>query len=155
MTLTAFIIALVTSLVTFTRAQQTQELSYSLIEETPVGYRVGDVISDAGIRSIFDDDESVLSQLEFSFLAIDPHFRNNFNIDTKTGVITVAQTIDRDVTCAAVTSCVINMDVGIRPIAYFRQIKIAVTLTDLNDNEPAFDETAVVVAVPENGVEGE
>ena len=146
---------LVTSLLTLALAQQAQELSYSLVEETPVGYRVADVISDARIRSIFDDDDAILDQLEYSFLALDPDFRDNFVIDATTGVITVAQTIDRDVTCAAVTSCIIKMDVGIRPVAYFHQIKISVTLTDLNDNAPAFDESAVVVAIPENGVEGE
>ena len=143
---------LFTVIVSLISAQDGQELSYTMPEESPIGHVIADVIDAARLRDVYAAD--VLPTLEYFFLSQNPRFESYFDIDTHTGVLSIARPIDRDVICAGMTQCVANMDIGIRPVRHFRQIKVFVTVTDINDNVPSFEESSVVIGIPENGIEG-
>lgn len=89
---------------------------------------------------------SVLDQLTFAFLSNPDSL---FNLDARSGVLTAARRIDRDQLCPGQRSCVVLVDVGVQPARYFRKLRVEVSFSDINDNEPRFQETAVRLDVSE------
>jgi len=98
-------------------------IRYQIREELPAGTRVGNIVSDAGLRRRFP--KNVMSVLEYRFLS-DPAIP--LVIGLSDGVIRTSGVIDRDVMpgCRQRDSCDVLLDVTVQPVAYFLIIKISV-----------------------------
>jgi len=98
-------------------------IRYQIQEELPAGTRVGNVVSDAGLRRRFP--KNVMSLLEYRFLS-DPAIP--LVIGLSDGVIRTSGVIDRDSmpACRQRDSCDVLLDVTVQPVAYFLIIKISV-----------------------------
>jgi len=131
-------------------------LEYRVNEELPAGEYVGDVARDYG----FDQElpVSTLSLLRFSFLTLPTAGdRMYFSIDERTGVIRTSAPIDREEICPEKTwtpagdeeSCTIKFDVAVRPIEYFRIIKVRIEIIDINDNAPLFTTNSLSIDISE------
>ena len=98
-------------------------IRYQIQEELPAGTRVGNVISDAGLRRRFP--KNVLPLLEYRFLS-DPAIP--LVIGLSDGIIRTSGVIDRDSMprCRQRDSCDVLLDVTVQPVAYFLIIKISI-----------------------------
>lgn len=98
-------------------------IRYQIQEELPAGTRVGNVISDAGLRRRFP--KNVMPLLEYRFLS-DPAIP--LSIGLSDGVIRTSGVIDRDSMpgCRQRDTCDVLLDVTVQPVAYFLIIKISV-----------------------------
>ena len=98
LSLNVFALLFTSLLVTFATAQERIKLEYTLEEETTSGHVIGDVVSGAHLYQLYTDD--VLQSLEYFFLSQTSEFLPYFSVDQHTGVLSVAQPIDRDTICA-------------------------------------------------------
>ena len=115
------------------RAKQT--ITYDIWEESEVGTFIGNLATDARLNRIFN--ATILQTLIYTFLGQSEH-AHFFHMDESTGRLIIAEEIDRDVLCPQRGECEISLDVAIRPIEYFRIIKLSIIIQDLNDNSPRF-----------------
>ena len=127
---------LVVMLCTTTRGLK-QPVSYEVRDEARAGTFVGNIPSDAQLSDVYESSE--LRQLMYSFLTQNEHSRL-FSLDETTGILETSQRLDRDVIeiCIGQPSCVITLDVAVKPSAFFRVIKVRVRILDRNDNAPTF-----------------
>lgn len=104
-------------------------IRYQIQEELPAGTRVGNIVSDAGLRRRFP--KNVVSLLEYRFLS-DPEIP--LAIGLTDGVIRTSGVIDRDSIpgCRQRDSCDVLLDVTVQPVAYFLIIKISVEVRYFN-----------------------
>jgi hypothetical protein len=77
-----------------------------------------------------------------------------FSIDPLSGVIRTQVQIDRDRICSMRHVCVVLLDVVVSPPQYFRLIRIAVDIIDINDHAPEFPLPEVEIRVPESAMVG-
>lgn len=98
-------------------------IRYQIQEELPAGTRVGNVVSDAGLRRRFP--KNVVLLLEYRFLS-EPAIP--LVIGLSDGVIRTSGVIDRDSMprCRQRDSCDVLLDVTVQPVAYFLIIKISI-----------------------------
>ena len=133
-------------------------LEYRVKEELPAGEYVGDVSRD--YRFDHKLPVSIVSLLRFSFLTLPTAGdRIYFAIDERTGVIRTSAPIDREEVCPEKTSgstqdggevsCTIMFDIAVRPIEYFRIIKVRIQIIDINDNAPQFTPSFLSIDVSE------
>jgi len=107
-------------------------LEYTVAEQLPVKTFVGNVATDAGFDKKYPTD--TFDQLRYGFLTL-PSAGDlvYFSIDEETGVIRTATTIDRETACfdnrilaGAEDRCSIKFDVAVRPIKYFRIVRVLI-----------------------------
>jgi hypothetical protein len=130
-------------------AQNIVEVAYSLDEELPVGTRVGDVIRDANLTSLYDSD--VIGRLQFGFFR---QRSTDFAIDESSGVISTSGRIDRDVICPGSEVCLTRFDIALYPVNYFRIVRVTVAILDRNDNAPTFPDRKLKLDVLESAPPG-
>ena len=101
-------------------------IRYQIQEELPAGTRVGNIVSDAGLRRRFP--KNVVSLLEYRFLS-EPAIP--LVIGLSDGVIRTSGIIDRDSMprCRQRDSCDVLLDVTVQPVAYFLIIKISIEVS--------------------------
>ena len=73
--------------------------------------------------------------------------------------MTTTNTIDRERLCpptstGVVDDCVVQLDVSVTPVDYFRVIRVRVHVEDLNDNAPRFPVDAITVSIYELATAG-
>jgi len=145
------LVAVVSAHVTRVTCSSEMVLEYAVAEELPVGTFVGNVATDAGFDRKYSS--AIFDRLRYGFLTL-PGAGDvvYFSIDERTGVIRTATNIDREAACtdtrmlASSTSgsgrdedqCLLRFDVAVRPIEYFRIVRVRVEIVDVNDNGPAF-----------------
>jgi len=130
------------------RSGEEMVLEYAVDEELPVDRFVGNVATDAGFHR--KHSSPVFDRLRYGFLTL-PGDGDlvYFSIDERTGVIRTAAVIDRETACTdgrrpiAETDddrgrCLIKFDVAVRPIEYFRIVRVRVEIADVNDHAPTF-----------------
>jgi len=135
-------------------------LEYTVAEELPVETFVGNVATDAEFDRKYPTD--TFDQLRYGFLTL-PSAGDliYFSINKRTGVIRTAATIDRETACTdnriSTTSgrvgenrCSIKFDVAVRPIEYFRIVRVRVKIVDINDNTPAFSPDFMALEISES-----
>jgi len=98
-------------------------IRYQIQEELPAGTRVGNVVSDAGLRRTYPKD--VVTLFEYRFLS-EPAIP--LAIGLRDGVIRTSGVIDRDSMprCRQRDRCDVLLDVTVQPVNYFLIIKISV-----------------------------
>jgi len=108
-------------------------LTYSIDEEQPSGTIAADVRRDSGLSTKHSPSE--LSTFSFKFLKQRPEFTMN----ATTGVIRIANPLDRDVICPSQKACVVEVDVAVfRGQHVAHVIKVLFNVQDINDNAPRF-----------------
>ena len=124
---------------------------YIIEEELEADSLIGNIVEKSGLSTKYDP--SILRNLRYSYLTQSDN-RDLFNLDERTGDLTAAATLDRDVICPKQTVCKISLDVAVQPVQYFEAIKIFITVLDLNDNAPAFPQEAMASSLSESTVPG-
>lgn len=130
-------------------------LEYFILEEEPRNTFVGDLASDA--RLVDKHGMDILKQLRFHFVSSAPSLphRKLFHLSPETGVLSTADTVDRETACESrITECTVGLDVYVTPTAYFEIIKIQLHILDVNDNSPRFPVAALSISVPEESPPG-
>jgi len=82
-----------------------------------------------------------------------------FEVDAVSGDIRASGRVDREDLCSSEDlagggTCDVQLDVVVQPLAFFRIIRVTVTVTDVNDNAPIFADSELVLTVPESAVVG-
>jgi len=131
------------------------EVHYLFEEEQPVGTVVGNVVDDAKLAEHYDVE--TLRRLTYRFLKRRPD--SVFAVNSATGVIRASGRVDREELCtpkdmAEGESCDVQLDVVVQPLAFFRIIRVTVTVTDVNDHAPTFTDTEQAIGVPESAAVG-
>jgi hypothetical protein len=137
-------------------------LHYSILEEVGPGSTfVGNLLADF-LESLKAEATGKITEHPPEQLALLPgRHQSLFTIDPKSGVLRTRGPIDRDVICAAELmagdavddSCVLTLEVAvIRPVESFRAFNIQVTVEDVNDNVPKFDQERYTILISENAV---
>jgi len=123
------------------------ELHYTIPEELPMGHVIADLVADARLAAHYPTDVVVSGQLRFALLT-SPAMP--VTVDESSGRLITSGRIDREAICAAASArCRVRLDVAVHPVQYFRIVKIAVDVADVNDNAPVFRPAAVVRDVSE------
>ena len=125
--------------------QEEVYIEYEILEEQSPQTFVGNIISDGGLGDSHADD--VLRQLRFAFL--NPLSTEYFQMETESGLLWTAQTLDRELICPQSTTCELTLDIAVQPIEYFQIIKVSVRLVDLNDNTPTFEQEVILLEISE------
>ena len=127
-------------------------LAYELSEERPAGTFVGNVVIDSHL----DDTWSAIdfNSMRFSFLPQREPHADYFRIEDTTGVIRTTRRIDRDIICINQLKCDVSLNVMVQPGQYFQILKVRVTILDLNDNPPVFQDERIVRYIPEGALPG-
>lgn len=123
------------------------ELRYSLLSKPVVGSEVGGWPSSSSGPSSSGFDRSL------------------FSVDEVLGTIRTADKLDREALCRrtteiqhttslTVTPCIVRFDVAVRPMTYFRIVRVRVEVLDVNDNEPTFPVDSISLALPETAAPG-
>uniref|UniRef100_A0A5S6QZT1 Cadherin domain protein n=1 Tax=Trichuris muris TaxID=70415 RepID=A0A5S6QZT1_TRIMR len=115
----------------------------STSEDTPVG---ASLIQLAAV----DADYGLNSRIAYH-LSAEGNERNTFNIDVNSGVIRLAHTLDREAV-AAYNLTAMAVDKGQPPL--LGQANVIVTVTDVNDNPPRFQQDQYKFDVKENSPRG-
>lgn len=122
------------------------ELHYQIEEEVPVGTMVGNVVVDAEVGHGLPAE--VRRSLRFKFLT-SPHI--NVTVDELTGNLMTSGRIDRETLCRELDQqCIIRQSVAVHPIQFFKIVKVAFTVIDINDNSPEFQPNRLVHEVIES-----
>lgn len=112
-------------------------------------------VSDPGTSVIrvqaYDRDEGNNSAIVYSLLNTPDTHSGWFQIDPRTGLITTRQSVDCE-TDPVPQLTVVAMDSGYPPLS--STATVLVTIHDVNDNEPIFDQSFYNVSVPENEAKG-
>lgn len=112
-------------------------------------------VSDPGTSVIqvvaTDKDEGNNSAISYSLLESPETHSGWFQIDPRSGLVTTREHVDCE-TDPVPKLTVIATDNGFPPLS--SSATVFVTIHDVNDNEPIFDQSFYNVSVPENGAEG-
>lgn len=137
MTSSVVVLTLLLLMTTTTAWSRDDVVNYQLLEESPAGTLLGNLIKD--VRGLASAAEN---RLRFSIVTshITSSAQGQFEVGERDGRLMTSSQIDREEVCPYrdVTECVIQLDVAVRPLSVFRLIKVAVTVIDINDNSPAF-----------------
>lgn len=128
-------------------AQRLIDVHYKIQEELPNGSFVGNIVNDANLSALYNHVE--FTELRFRFKnPIQPP--NSFVLDPITGVLeTGSNRIDREELCPNEEVCTIVLGIEITPVKLYKQIKVTVTIVDINDNEPSFPSEHLILEVSE------
>ena len=127
-------------------------VTYKIVEEQEANTYIGNVLQDARINQKYD--KYVISKLKFSILTQPNLDKDYFKINENSGILRVAQQLDRDKICPHKSDCTVSFDVAIEPVDYFQLVKVQIIIADLNDNEPSFAEKEVTFDILESAPAG-
>ena len=111
---------------------------YVLREEQPNGTYVGNLRTDVGLSSKYNEEQ--LAAMTFSVLRHGPHV-DDFTVNSTSGVMKTSKRLDRDRICPGRESCVVTLDVAARSSKVSHITKVSVELKDINDNAPKFPQS--------------
>ncbi|KAM6356952.1 LOW QUALITY PROTEIN: uncharacterized protein FN964_006020 [Alca torda] len=120
------------------------QLRYSVPEEMPKGSFVGDVAKDLALDLPVLQDRGIRVTLEGK--------GQYFALDIKTGHLYVNERIDREQLCGRKADCVIKSEILLK--GQMKIYKVAIHVTDINDNTPLFQLSEFVLRANENAVKG-
>ncbi|XP_042588346.1 protocadherin alpha-3-like isoform X8 [Cyprinus carpio] len=116
------------------------QIVYSVSEEVNIGTVVGNVVKDMNLN--VQDLESRAFQLVFGTRT------RYFDVNLKSGVLYVAERIDREQLCPNTPSCSLNFEAIVNhPLSLSRVI---VNVNDMNDNSPAFPVETQILNISES-----
>ncbi len=116
------------------------QIVYSVSEEVNIGTVVGNVVKDMHLN--VQDLESRAFQLVFGTRT------RYFDVNLKSGVLYVAERIDREQLCPNTPSCSLNFEAIVNhPLSLSRVI---VNVNDVNDNSPAFPAETQILNISES-----
>jgi len=100
-----------------------------------------------------------MKNLYLALFIVDDAAERQFAVKRTGGLLTTTKMVDRERLCpstssAVVEDCVIQLDVSITPVNYFRVIRVRVHVEDINDNAPRFPVDAVTVSMYELATTG-
>ena len=112
--------------------------TYPVSEELPVGTFIGDILQDFDLASKYDAFQ--VAGMRFQFLST-PDFP--ISLVPESGVLRTSEVIDRESLCpeTVIPICSDNVDVIAlieEPMTILEIIKVAIIVTDINDNSPSF-----------------
>ncbi|XP_050976445.1 protocadherin gamma-C3 [Labeo rohita] len=116
------------------------QIVYSVSEEVNIGTVVGNVVKDMNLN--VQDLESRAFQLVFGSRT------RYFDVNLKSGVLYVAERIDREQLCPNTPSCSLNFEAIVNhPLSLSRVI---VNVNDVNDNSPTFPVETQILNISES-----
>ena len=122
-------------------------LQYDIFEEEQVPMTIVDLFRASGLRDQHTTEEVASMSLEIA--AHERNYDDFFSI-TSTGMLQVANRLDRDAICPNERTCQINLDIQVQPYEFFEIIKVELSIMDKNDNAPSFgDSTEFVLSITE------
>jgi len=135
--MTSSIVVLMSLLLATTPAQSRDDtVEYRLLEESPAGTLVGDLLHDVPALA------GPIDRLRFSIVTsrITSSAQRQFKVGQRDGRLMTSSRIDREGACPNrdVIDCVIRLDVAVRPLSVFRLIRVIMSIIDINDNSPVF-----------------
>ncbi|XP_039621712.1 protocadherin-11 X-linked isoform X2 [Polypterus senegalus] len=144
---TVFTVTLFTCIIFHAAAQ---EKDYTVREEQPEGYFIGNLLKDLDIA--LDPDVKLSSPLRFKLV-----YKTGdiplVRVEGNTGDIFTSDRIDREKLCSGVYNenrCFYEVEVAVLPDEVFRLVKIRFLIEDINDNAPLFQSTVINISIPEN-----
>ena len=115
-------------------------LQYSIYEQVPKNSFIGDVREDSRLRSTASAED--YSQINYSLLSQGNTYETYFHVDGQNGSLYTSTVIDREAisVCIYETECVLPLSIVAKSkvSAFFRTLKVAVTIMDINDHAPVF-----------------
>uniref|UniRef100_A0A3B1J026 Cadherin domain-containing protein n=1 Tax=Astyanax mexicanus TaxID=7994 RepID=A0A3B1J026_ASTMX len=121
------------------------DVSYSFPEEMKRGSVIGNLAKDLGLN---------VNRLSARRARIDTegNLKRYCDINANTGELTVAERIDREGLCKEKMSCLLNFDIVLEnPLELHR---IALHITDINDNSPVFPRNLIKLEITESADKG-
>jgi len=126
------------------------ELRYTIPEELPVGHVIADIVADARLAAHYPTDVVVGGELRFTLLTLPAM---PVVVNESSGRLITSGRVDREAICTtsgtSSAPCRIRLDVAVHPVQYFRIVKVAVDVADVNDNAPVFRPAAIVRDISE------
>lgn len=122
----------------FVQSLRNDVLEYYFREETEPGVVIGNIIRDFRLDARYSS--AALVHFRFSQMASPTKF---FSVDELTGDIRSLLPVDREDICAHLEDCVVQFDVAVQPIDFFRMIKVKVEIIDINDHSPVFPDAQI------------
>ncbi|KPP69179.1 protocadherin-23-like, partial [Scleropages formosus] len=120
------------------------QIVYSVSEEVDKGTVIGNIAKDLSLN---------IQELEARMFQIVTKKNKYFEVNTKTGVIVVAERIDREHLCMNSQKCSLHLEaITHNPLNMYR---VEVNVLDVNDNAPSFPVTTQVLNITEHAFPGE
>lgn len=145
---------LLPTLVSVATSQSVKVTLGPLREEQKASTYVGNIASATSISR--DVSQTEFTTLRFDFL--DPTDREThlFSINGRSGALFTQTMIDRESICPEMDECVLKFDVTVSSevTAFLRLVEVSISIMDINDNMPTFDNDEIVIDVPENNLVG-
>ncbi|KAH3843290.1 protocadherin-11 X-linked-like [Dreissena polymorpha] len=115
-------------------------LKYSIYEHLPAGAFVGDVREDSKLRSTASAED--FSQIDYSLLKQGKLYESLFRVNSVNGSMFTEAVIDREniSECVYETKCLLPISIVAKSkiSAFFRTLKVNITVIDINDHAPGF-----------------
>nr|XP_029517696.1 protocadherin alpha-8-like isoform X4 [Oncorhynchus nerka] len=120
------------------------QIVYSISEESNPGTVVGHFAKDLHLN---------VQDLEYRGFEISGLNKRYFDVNTKTGILSVRERIDRDELCTRSTKCSLTLEAIVNsPLNLYR---LEVNVLDINDNSPSFRSPKTYLNVSESAFPGE
>ncbi|XP_061164103.1 protocadherin-9-like [Saccostrea echinata] len=149
------LLSLVQVLLALSTCVSSREVFYSIEEENQPDYFLGKVAEDASLKDLVSTTD--VPDVQYNILYTGNKDANWFTINDKTSALFASKSIDRDVVCKYLTTCVLKFDVIAQSLgsgSFFHKVSISVTVNDINDNAPKFPNPVVQQIVSEASVLG-
>ena len=133
---------------------QSMRLQYSFTEENSASFLLGNVAEDSGILNNADHRGE---DAQYNFFGPSAQHRDLFEIDSITGDLIVRESVNRDLTslCAGRISCQVSLDISARFNSENIILGVDVSILDLNDNRPLFNERLISRTLSEGSKVGD
>ena len=126
-------------------------LHYSVPEEVQSGTLLGNVGQDSNLRATASSED--YSHIRYSFLHQGHSYQTLFSINSLNGSVYTNAVLDREniPDCEYSSSCVLSLNVVAQSkiSAFFRKIKLNITILDINDHAPSFSKERTVLKISE------
>ncbi|GFR88384.1 protocadherin-11 X-linked [Elysia marginata] len=149
---------LLLTLATATHAQSLR-IEKTIKEELLPGSVVAELMKEPELKTLLEGAKTVASgngTLHFSVLTSTNPRADYFSAEPTKGVISIRRRLDRETVCSFRRECVLDFEVAVRSVlgSFFHIIHFAVTVLDVNDNSPEFNEPRFELNVPEESDAG-
>lgn len=130
------------------------DLTYTLKEETVIGYTIGNIANESGLNQILNDSD----RNSIKYTILDSTYASYFSVNEKTSYLSVKKIIDREslqecefsLSCELLIEIVAQSTVG----TFFKKIKVKIIIADINDHNPTFPENSMNLQISEAFVVG-